>query len=191
MSTDTFQSLKGHFLIAMPQMEGSEFANTVTYLCEHDPDGAMGLVINRPTDIHIAEIFSQLNIDVDHGTTAKTQVYSGGPVQAERGFILHQGRTDKTWDSTLKIAHNLQLTTSRDILDSIAQQQGPQNCLIALGYAGWDAGQLEDELIDNCWLTTPADTDIIFDTPNDQRLAAAASLLGISLGQLSMQAGHA
>ena len=191
MSVENFESLKGHFLIAMPQMEGSAFANTLTYLCEHDQEGAMGLVINQPTDIHIAEIFSQLNIDPNPEAKSQTPVYCGGPVQGERGFILHQGRVNKTWDSTLKIAHNLQLTTSRDILDSIAQEEGPQNCLIALGYAGWGAGQLEQELVENCWLTTPADLGIIFDTPNEQRLSAAASLLGIRLDQLSMQAGHA
>ena len=183
------KSLKHQFLISMPSMTESNFAHTVTYLCDHDQDGAMGLIINRPTDIPLDEIFNQLDIDDDTRAHARQPIYSGGPVQTDRGFILHP--KDKQWDSTINIAGNISLTTSKDILTAIARDEGPQDCLVALGYAGWSAGQLEEELADNFWIVVPASKDIIFNTPHDERLNAAVAQLGISLEQLSPDSGHA
>lgn len=182
-------SLKNQFLIAMPHMDSSGFSHTVTYICEHDELGAMGLVINRPTGIALSEIFSQLDIGGQGSLHGIDPIYAGGPVQTDRGFILH--RSDKMWDSTISITNDICLTTSKDILASIARDQGPNECLVALGYAGWGAGQLEQEIANNYWLTAPADSQIIFHTPYDQRLAAAANLLGIRLEQVSPHAGHA
>lgn len=170
-------------------MEGSGFASTVTYICEHDELGAMGLVINRPTGIALSEIFSQLEIGPDPSPRGVDPIYAGGPVQTDRGFILHSNH--KKWDSTIAITDHISLTTSKDILASIAKDEGPQECLVALGYAGWGAGQLEQEIANNYWLTAPADSQIIFHTPYDKRLGAAAQLLGISLEQVSPDAGHA
>lgn len=173
----------------MPSMAESHFAQTVTYICVHDEGGAMGLIINRPTNIPLDEIFNQLDINSDTRAHAKQPIYSGGPVQTDRGFILHP--SDKQWDSTVNIADNISLTTSKDILTSIARNEGPQDCLVALGYAGWSAGQLEEELADNFWILVPANEDIIFKTPHDERLNAAVGQLGISLEQLSPDSGHA
>lgn len=183
------KSLKHQFLISMPSMAESPFAQTVTYICVHDEGGAMGLIINRPTNIPLDEIFNQLDINSDTRAHAKQPIYSGGPVQTDRGFILHP--SDKQWDSTVNIADNISLTTSKDILTSIARNEGPQDCLVALGYAGWSAGQLEEELADNFWILVPANEDIIFKTPHDERLNAAVGQLGISLEQLSPDSGHA
>ena len=182
-------SLKNQFLIAMPHMGGSGFASTVTYICEHDELGAMGLVINRPTGIALSEIFNQLNINSDDSLHAIDPIYAGGPVQTDRGFILHS--SNKKWDSTLFITDEICLTTSKDILASISKDDGPEECLVALGYAGWGAGQLEQEIINNYWLTAPANSEIIFHTPYEKRLDAAAHILGISLEQISPQTGHA
>lgn len=183
------QSLKNQFLISMPSMAESNFSHTVTYICEHDDEGAMGLIINRPTDIPLDEIFSQLDINSDTRAHGKQPIYSGGPVQTDRGFILHPN--DKQWASTIKIAGNISLTTSKDILAAIARDEGPQDCLVALGYAGWSPGQLEQELADNFWILAPANEDIIFNTPHEQRLNAAVAQLGISVEQLSPHSGHA
>jgi len=185
------KSLKNQFLISMPSMAESSFSHTVTYICEHDAEGAMGLIINRPTDIPLDEIFNQLEIDGETRAHAKQPIYSGGPVQTDRGFILHRSEELKKWDSTIIIADNISLTTSKDILTAIARDEGPENCLVALGYAGWSPGQLEQELGDNFWILTPASEDIIFNTPFDERLNAAVAQLGISLEQLSPDAGHA
>jgi len=184
------KSLKHQFLISMPSMAESSFSHTVTYICEHDSEGAMGLIINRPTDIPLDEIFKQLEIDSGTRAHAKQPIYSGGPVQTDRGFILHPNDS-KQWASTINIAGNISLTTSKDILAAIARDEGPENCLVALGYAGWSPGQLEEELGDNFWILAPASEDIIFNTPSDQRLNAAVGQLGISLEQLSPDAGHA
>lgn len=182
-------SLKNQFLIAMPHMQGSGFASTVTYVCEHDEQGAMGLVINRPIGIALAEIFEQLKIGSDDSPHSLDPIYAGGPVQTDRGFILHAN--NRHWDSTINITDQISLTTSKDILASIAQDEGPEECLVALGYAGWGAGQLEREISDNYWLTAPANSDIIFRTPTENRLEAAAELLGINLERLSPLSGHA
>ena len=183
------KSLKNQFLISMPSMAESNFSHTVTYICEHDDEGAMGLIINRPTEIPLDEIFSQLEIGSETRAHGDDPIYSGGPVQTDRGFILHPG--GKQWDSTIKIAGNINLTTSKDILAAIARNEGPEDCLVALGYAGWSPGQLKQELANNLWILAPANEDIIFNTPCDQRLDAAMAQLGISVEQLSPHSGHA
>ena len=183
------QSLKHQFLISMPSMDESGFSHTVTYICEHDDEGAMGLIINRPTNVALDEIFNQLDIHSVTRTPRSQPSYSGGPVQTDRGFILHSN--DCNWESTIKISDHISLTTSKDILTAIARDEGPQNSLVALGYAGWGAGQLEQELADNFWINTPASEEIIFNTPPDKRLDAAMAQLGISLEQISPHSGHA
>lgn len=184
MSTE---SLANHFLIAMPGLAESTFAQTVTYLCQHDEDGAMGIVINVPTDMRLGEIFSQL--DIEGSFRARDTVMAGGPVQRERGFVLHGD--GGFWQATLAITPELHLTSSRDILEAIAQGHGPSEHLVAVGYAGWSPGQLESELAANAWLTCPATREVLFHTPPDERFAAAMKLLGLDPGRLSAQAGHA
>ncbi|SDI27192.1 YqgE/AlgH family protein [Pseudomonas panipatensis] len=186
-STPTY--LKHHFLIAMPHMADPNFAQTVTYLVEHNEQGAMGLVINRPSGLSLSDVLEQLRADeLPPARCQGVNVYSGGPVQTDRGFVLHP--TGQTFQATVELGE-LNLSTSQDILFAIADGSGPQKSLIALGYAGWEAGQLEAELSDNAWLTCPADPAILFDTPSEQRLAAAAERLGINLSLLTAQAGHA
>lgn len=182
---NTISSLKNHFLIAMPQMQDPNFAGTLTYICDHTEQGAMGIIVNRPVDITLGEILSQLGLGDE---SCQEMVFAGGPVQTERGFVLHQEAGK--WQSTLEVVPDIYMTTSKDVLAALADAQGPQNHLVALGYAGWGAGQLETELVENCWLTCPATTEILFHTPWHKRLEAAASTLGISLGQLSDQVGH-
>ena len=184
-----FESLKDHFLIAMPSLTEGIFAHSVTYLCEHNEHGAMGLIINRPMGVALGEILEHLNIDNvrNHDTDP---VMAGGPVQTERGFVLHR-TSERRWESTMPISDEISLTTSRDILDALAHNEGPDCVLVALGYAGWSAGQLEDELVANSWLTIPADSAIIFSTPAEKRLDAAAAKLGIDLALLAPGAGHA
>lgn len=181
--------LKHHFLIAMPHMADPRFANSLIYLCDHNEEGAMGLVINHPSDLHLADILEQLQPAVDRpGKIASFPVYHGGPVQTERGFVLHRG--PEQWEASLDLGP-LQLTTSRDILLDMAHGIGPSEALLALGYAGWDAGQLDQELAENMWLSCPADTHILFELPSEERLLAAARSLGIDLHLLTSQAGHA
>ncbi len=180
-------SLRNHFLIAMPSLNESIFSHTITYICDHSEDGAMGLVINQPLGITMAEIYKQL--DCGEGQNPDAPVLCGGPVQPERGFILHS--SDKRWDSSLVISDDVVLTASRDIVEAIAHGNGPAKTLVALGYAGWGAGQLEDEIADNAWLTVPADSCIIFDTPIEQRWNAASKSIGIDLNLISGTAGHA
>ena len=184
------QSLRHHLLLAMPSLTEGFFAHSVTYLCDHGPDGAMGIVINRPLDLTLGDIFQHLDLRADHSHRRDEPVLAGGPVQTERGFVLHMP-TRERWEATLTLTDTLALTTSRDILDALAQDRGPQRALVALGYAGWGAGQLEEELAANAWLTLPADTDLIFDTPYEQRLSSAAARLGIDLRLLAPGAGHA
>jgi putative transcriptional regulator len=181
--------LKHHFLIAMPHMSDPGFAQTVTYLVEHNAEGAMGLVINRPNGLSLADIIEQLNPELEASDACQAlPIFSGGPVQTERGFVLHP--SGQQYQATLELGP-LGLSTSQDILIAIAQGQGPSQHLIALGYAGWDAGQLEAELAANAWLTCPADPHILFDLPAEQRLDAAAASLGVNLSLLSSQVGHA
>ncbi|KAA1190424.1 YqgE/AlgH family protein [Pseudohalioglobus sediminis] len=182
-------SLRDHFLLAMPNLTEGIFSHSITYICEHGESGAMGIVINQPLDLTVCEIFEHLQIDcvddfIDH------PVMAGGPVQIDHGFVLHRGCAEK-WEASLKVTGEITLTTSRDILRAIAHGTGPKEHLIALGYAGWSAGQLEQELAENSWLTLPADSDIIFNTPTAQRLSRAAAQLGIDMNLISGEAGHA
>ena len=181
--------LKHHFLIAMPHMADPNFAQTVTYLVEHNEQGAMGPVINRPNGLNLADVLEQLRPDEPPPALCQSlPIFAGGPVQTDRGFVLHP--SGHSFQATLELGE-LALSTSQDALFAIADGSGPDRYLISLGYAGWDAGQLEAELADNAWLTCPADSAILFDTPFDQRLSAAAARLGINLSLLTAQAGHA
>ena len=190
MSKSTTPSLRNHFLLAMPQLADPRFAHTVTYLCEHNENGAMGIVINRPLSVTIGDIFKQLQIDVSPNPLNNNDlVFAGGPVQTERGFVIHPA--EGQWESTIKMENNINITTSKDILHAIAHNAGPTEFLIALGYAGWSAGQLESELAANAWIYSPADTQILFRTPHDKRLEAAAGLLGVDINLLSSDVGHA
>ncbi|UTW06224.1 YqgE/AlgH family protein [Pseudomonas benzenivorans] len=181
--------LKHHFLIAMPHMADPHFAHTLIYLIEHNEQGAMGLVINRPNGLNLADVLEQLRPDDEAPAVCQAlPIFSGGPVQTDRGFVLHPAGLQ--FQATLELGE-LGLSTSQDVLFAIADGSGPDKYLIALGYAGWEAGQLETELTDNAWLTCPADTAILFDLPFDQRLNAAAARLGVDLSLLTSQAGHA
>jgi len=183
----TTYSLKNHFLIAMPGLADSRFSKTVTYICEHNEAGAMGIVINQPASISYSELFSQLELG---GDIANDQpLLLGGPVKKERGFVLHSA--EKSWASTMPVSDDISITGSKDILAAIANNQGPSKMLIALGYAGWSGNQLEQEIVENSWLTVPADKQIIFDTPIEERWTSSAKQLGIDLHLLSTQAGHA
>lgn len=183
-------TLQDQFLIAMPSMRDPNFSGTVTYLCKHDEQGALGIVINRPLRMRVSEIFKQLSMNVVDELQADRPVMGGGPVQADRGFVIHQSGEpfDNTLDAT---GTGIKVTVSQDILDSMARGDGPDPTLVALGYAGWDPGQLEAEITANAWLNVPADPAVIFDTPIDRRWAAATALLGVEPSQLSSYAGHA
>lgn len=181
--------LTDQFLIAMPALADPNFSRTVTYLCEHGDDGALGIVINRPSHLQLADLFEQLEIEPVREALGQQPVLLGGPVEPERGFVLHRplGR----WDATLPINDMIGLTASRDILAAMARGEGPEDALVALGYAGWGAGQLEQEMADNAWLTGPADPAILFRTPVEERWTASARRLGVDLSRLSDQTGHA
>jgi putative transcriptional regulator len=182
-------SLNGQFLIASPGMMDPHFSRTVTLICEHNEDGAMGLVINRLAPITMSEIFNDIDLADQRGEGAPELVYQGGPVQPDRGFILHTG--SKEWESSLKLGDDLQLTTSRDILQAIATNEGPLEYRVALGYSGWGSGQLELEIKENAWLSCPIDKEIVFSPDTDQQWFDAGRLLGIDITRLSPQAGHA
>ncbi|HHO70093.1 MAG TPA: YqgE/AlgH family protein [Halothiobacillus sp.] len=182
-------NLTNHLLTAMPGMGDENFAHTVTYICEHNDKGAMGIVINRLLEVNLGEILDHMKITCTLEEVRKRPVFFGGPVQIERGFVLHTPNGD--WDSTLPITKDLGLTTSRDILQAMAEGAGPTKSIVALGYAGWGKGQLEQEIKDNVWLSTPASEAILFDTPVEQRWQTAASALGIDINLLTSEAGHA
>lgn len=182
-------NLTHHFLIAMPAVQEGVFAGTLTYICEHNENGALGLVVNRPISLTLGEMFDQVKIPLNHPRLAKMHVHFGGPVQTERGFVLHDTQGD--WESTLQINDKLALTTSKDILEAMGEGHGPRNMIVTLGYAGWDQGQLEHEITENTWLTVPASEHILFDLPPEERLAAAMALLGIDYASLVEDAGHA
>jgi len=181
--------LANHFLIAMPSLEDGNFSKSVTYICEHDDNGALGITINRASEISLQEILLQLHITSVIDEVNNQTILNGGPVQIDRGFILHSPTGN--WESSLKVTDTIAVTTSQDIMQSIANNQGPEKALIALGYAGWGPGQLEYEMSENTWLSCPATADIIFNTPIEKRWTAAAMLLGIDLQLLSNQTGHA
>ena len=180
--------LTHHFLIAMPNMADPYFSRSLTYVCEHNEQGALGLVVNRPIEMTLAGVFDKLDLRLG-GPAAVAPVYFGGPVQPERGFVLHQPVGE--WQSTLAVRDDIGLTTSRDVLEAVGDGEGPERMLFALGYSGWGAGQLENELKHNAWLTVEASADIIFDLPPEARLTAAMSLLGVDFARLSDEAGHA
>lgn len=182
-------NLTNHFIIAMPSLQDGNFSESVTYICEHDDNGALGITINRPSEISLSEILSQLQITISSDHIIDQTVLNGGPVQIDRGFILHTPAGD--WDSSLKVTDNIAVTTSQDIMQAIADNKGPDRSLIALGYAGWGPGQLEYEMSENAWLSCPATEEILFNTPLEKRWRAAALLLGIDLQLLSNQTGHA
>ncbi len=182
-------NLTHHFLIAMPAMDDPNFARTLTYIAEHNEDGALGVIVNRPIDMTLGELFSKVDISLESAELAQRPVYFGGPVQTDRGFVLH--RPAGEWHSSLRVNDSVALTSSKDILESLGANGEPADVLISLGYAGWSAGQLEEELKQNAWLTVPADLSIIFDLPPEDRLDAAMKLLGVNFTNLSDVAGHA
>lgn len=182
-------NLTNNFLIAMPSLADPNFFQTVTYICAHNEDGAMGIVINRPLELDLGEVLAQMNLVPSNDEIEKIPIYQGGPVQTDRGFVLH--RPEAAWQSSINVSSDIGVTTSRDILQAIAEGKGPNSALIALGYAGWAAGQLEDEIKENAWLSGPADADIIFNIPCERRWERAAALLGVDLEKLSPQIGHA
>jgi putative transcriptional regulator len=184
------QYLTGQFLIAMPAMADPNFDRTVTYVCEHNDDGALGIIVNRPTSMRLGEVLEQMDLTMADPALAEQPVLQGGPVQPERGFVIHED-AGELYGSTLKVPDGLRVTTSRDILVSLAEGHGPPRAVIALGYAGWGAGQLEEEMANNAWLTVPASPDIIFSVPFERRWESAAALLGVSIAALSSEAGHA
>ena len=181
-------NLTSHFLIAMPAMSDPNFSRTLTFVCEHNERGALGIVVNRPIDVTLSTLMRQVEIDLPASALADQPVFFGGPVQLDHGFVLH--RPVGEWKSTLPVG-DLGLTTSRDILEAIAAGEGPREQLVALGYAGWAPGQLEDEIRRNGWLTVEADIDVIFNVPPDARYTAAMQALGVNAANLSEEAGHA
>ena len=184
------QSLANHFLIAMPSMLDPAFKRTVTFICEHNEKGAMGLVINQPVNITVGELLDQIDIDNDKSSAvAENTVFSGGPVQNERGFVLHSPKPG--YASSQLMGEGIMMTTSKDVLAALTTHEAPSDFIITLGYAGWGAGQLEQELAENSWLTIPAHPDIIFKTPSHQRWEAAANQLGVDINSISCEVGHA
>ncbi len=192
MSAD--HHLANQFLIAMPSMGDPHFSRTVTFLFEHSAQGAMGIVINRPTKMHLAEVFLQLQLPCTNHAVEEQLILQGGPVNIEQGFVIHRSPTSGTggnWEYSVQVSDTIQITTSRDILAAIARGEGPPETVVALGYAGWAAGQLEAEMQANAWLTVDADESVLFDVPFDQRWHAAVRLLGIDASRLGPEAGHA
>ena len=189
-------SYANQFLIAMPGQRDGTFAGTVIYLCEHNEKGALGLVINKPIDIKLKNLFEKVDLSLNRPELAEAPVYFGGPVQTERGFVLHErlgGEEGKGghYNSSLQIPGGLEMTTSKDVLEALSSGAGPKKILVTLGYSGWGAGQLEDEMSRNGWINVGAERGIIFDTPVEQRYDKALWLLGIASGTLSQEAGHA
>src|SRR3954465_15433380 len=195
---DTTINLTHHFLIAMPGLQDASFARSVIYLCEHSERGALGLVINKPTDINLKNLFDKVDLPLGRSDLAATPVLQGGPVQTERGFVLHEAlqaegadASESIYASTMTIPGGLEMTTSKDVLEAISTGAGPKKVLVSLGYSAWGEGQLESELGENSWLTVGADVSVIFDTPVEQRYDKALSLLGLQPWMLTTQAGHA
>ncbi len=183
-------SFKNQLLIAMPSLQDPSFFHGVTFVCQHNSEGALGLVINHPTEMVLGDILEQMDIPVSDDKIAQIPVFSGGPVQQERGFVLHH-TSEQEWESTIQVSDLLSLTTSRDILKAIANNEGPTKFLVALGYAGWGEEQLETEMKANAWLSTYYDDSVVFDTPISKRWNVAANKMGLDINLLSTQAGHA
>ena len=182
-------NLTHHFLIAMPNMADPHFSRTLTYICEHNEQGALGLVINRPIDMTLAKLLDQVSIPATSAQCDLIPVHYGGPVQTDRGFVLHGPLGN--WQSTLSISSEIGLTTSKDILQAVARGEGPRQMLVTLGYAGWAPGQLENEIQHNGWLHCSADAELIFGQDTDGKYERALKKIGIDLGMLSSEAGHA
>lgn len=188
-SDSTNYSLRNNLLVALPGTQDPIFAHSVILVCDHSDQGAMGVVITRPLDVVWGDVFDQLSLS-HSGPRSNTSVLIGGPVSRERGFILHPPGPEK-WQSTLQVSDEVCLTVSRDILEAMAAGKGPEKAQLILGYSGWEAGQLEDEMAQNGWLTVPADASVIFDVPVEQRWSAAAQQLGVDMNLISTRAGHA
>lgn len=192
-------NLTHHFLIAMPGLQDESFARSVVYLCEHSSRGALGLVINKPSDINLRHLFDKVDLPLSRDDLVAAPVFQGGPVQTERGFVLHEAvfkdadaeSKETVYASTMTIPGGLEMTTSKDVLEAISTGAGPKKVLVSLGYSAWGEGQLESELAENSWLTVGADVSVIFDTPVDQRYEKALSLLGLQPWMLTTEAGHA
>jgi putative transcriptional regulator len=182
-------NLTHHFLIAMPNMADPHFSRTLTYICEHNDQGALGLVVNRPIDMTLQALFERLSLPLGASEMSDAPIYFGGPVQTDRGFVLHEPAGN--WQATLRVGEAIGLTTSKDILEAVGRGEGPSRMLVTLGYAGWSAGQLEHELSQNAWLTVEARDAILFDVPSEERLPAAMELLGLDFARLQDEAGHA
>lgn len=182
-------SLTNQLLIAMPGMVDPNFSTTVTLICEHNDDGALGIIINRPLNLKLSGLFEQLSVRYPDSDTASGLVVSGGPVGMERGFVLHD--KGQSFENTLTVSDDIRLTLSRDVIEAIATGEGPEKSLVAIGCAGWEPGQLEDEMLANSWLSVPATTQLVFDTPFEERWGSAARLLGIDIASISPDAGHA
>ena len=188
-------NLTNHFLIAMPTMEDEVFGRSVVYMCEHSEKGALGLVVNKPSDIRISNLFDKVELPLDRPDLAAQPVFHGGPVQTERGFVLHdsvagEAMAETVYASTMSIPGGLEMTTSRDVLEALSSGAGPKRVFVSLGYASWGQGQLESELAENSWLTVEARPDIIFDVPIERRYDAALALLGLQAWMISPEAGH-
>ncbi len=191
-------NLTHHFLIAMPGMQDETFSRSVVYLCEHSARGALGLVINKPSDINLKHLFDKVDLPLRRADLTESPVFHGGPVQTERGFVLHEAivaeapnAAESIYASTMTIPGGLEMTTSKDVLEALSTGAGPRKVLVSLGYSAWGEGQLESELAENSWLTVEADSAVIFDTPVDQRYDKALLLLGLQSWMLSPEAGHA
>ena len=191
-------NLTNHFLIAMPGMEDQTFARSVVYVCEHSEHGALGLIINKPGDISMADLFHKVDLPLAHAELGGQPVFQGGPVQTERGFVLHEpvvaeglSPDESLYASTLAVPGGLEMTTSKDVLEALSSGGGPRRVLVTLGYSAWDGGQLESEIAGNSWLTVDADAELIFDTPIEQRYERALALLGLQAWRLAPDAGHA
>jgi putative transcriptional regulator len=190
-------NLTHHFLIAMPGLQDDLFARSVVYLCEHNERGALGLMVNKPADINLRDLFAKVEMSLARADLVESPVFQGGPVQTERGFVLHDpmraagGGDEIVYASTLRIPGGLEMTTSRDVLEALSTGAGPRRVLVTLGYSSWGEGQLESEIAENSWLTVAADAAVIFDTPVEQRYDRALGLLGLQAWMLSPEAGHA
>lgn len=183
------EPLTNQLLIALPALEETGFSRSVALICQHDDDGAMGIVVNRPSEYTVGEVLGQMGVQGGSDALRIQPVLAGGPVHPERGFVLHDG--GPRWDSTLAITESLYLTTSRDILEAMARGEGPAHAIVALGCAGWGSGQLEHELVENDWLTAPADADLLFTLPLEARWTAAAGRIGVDFAHLADYSGHA
>ena len=195
MSTESSSSinLTHHFLIAMPGLEDEAFSKSVIYMCEHSERGALGLIINKPSDISVQGLFDKVELPLRREDLTQTPVFQGGPVQTERGFVLHESMlpgNESVYASTMSIPGGLEMTTSKDVLEALSTGAGPRKVFVSLGYSAWGEGQLESELLDNSWLTVAADLDVIFDTPVEERYDKALKLLGLESWMISPVAGH-